>query len=236
MPGPMPVPNQAVNITIDSTGTAFTYQNTVFTDSGGFYSDEIILPPEVQYGFVFVSTYDSCLGYDQFQVGIFGQGAVLPPLDFFLCQNTPQDCMAMFFWDYDPGNTLTVSFTDMSYGTYDSWLWDFGDGTTSTEANPVHTYAEEGLYEVCLTISDSAGFCSSTACEPVQVGQPPWGCENSFYYYFTDSLTAEFTGYVFDSTFVVLSYDWDFGDGTTGSGQTISHTFTQGEMPFTWSA
>jgi PKD repeat protein len=223
---PVPVPNQAVDIIVDSTGNSYYYQNTVFTDSTGFFNDYIYLPPEAGIAFVTVSTFDQCLGYDQSITAVFAPGAQLPPFDFFLCDNNPPECMAMFYWDYNPVNSLSVQFYDASFGSYTEWLWDFGDGTTSTEANPLHTFQDDGLYMVCLTISDSAGDCYSTNCDWVQAGQNWWGCDNFFSYYFTDSLTAEFTGYVFDSVYTVLSYDWDFGDGTTGSGQTITHSFT----------
>lgn len=223
---PVPVPNQAVDILVDSTGNSNYYQNTVFTDSTGFFNDYIYIPPEAGIAFVTVSTFDQCLGYEQSITAVFAPGAQLPPFDFFLCDNNPPECMAMFYWDYDPATPLSVQFYDASFGSYTEWLWDFGDGTTSTEASPLHTFQDDGLYQVCLTISDSAGDCYSTNCDWVQAGQNWWGCDNFFSYYFTDSLTAEFTGYVFDSVYQVLSYDWDFGDGTTGSGQTVSHTFT----------
>ncbi len=52
----------------------------------------------------------------------------------------------------------TVAFTDRSRGEITSWLWDFGDGTTSTEQHPVHTYAELILYTiVVLSIEGPAG-------------------------------------------------------------------------------
>ncbi len=47
---------------------------------------------------------------------------------------------------------LTVSFTDSSYVSAESWLWNFGDGDTSTDQNPVHTYNTPGAYDVSLTI------------------------------------------------------------------------------------
>jgi len=48
---------------------------------------------------------------------------------------------------------LEVSFMDLSTGDPNAWLWDFGDGTTSAEKNPVHTYTAPGYYTVSLTVS-----------------------------------------------------------------------------------
>jgi PKD repeat protein len=59
---------------------------------------------------------------------------------------------------------LTVTFTDLSNGA-SSWSWDFGDGNSSDQQNPVHTYQSMGTYDVNLTID---GACSST--QEVQVG------------------------------------------------------------------
>lgn len=56
-----------------------------------------------------------------------------------------------------PG-TRTVRFTDESVGKYDSWHWDFGDGCTSDERNPVHTYKRDGShYTVTLTVDGPDG-------------------------------------------------------------------------------
>ena len=57
-----------------------------------------------------------------------------------------------FTSEYD---NLTVQFTNMS--TSGSYLWDFGDGNTSDDINPVHIYAGPGLYEVCLTLFSDCG-------------------------------------------------------------------------------
>lgn len=60
-----------------------------------------------------------------------------------------------------------VEFTDESENGPTEWLWNFGDGTTSTEQNPLHTYLGSGLYNVCLTASNAAG--ESTICQDVNV-------------------------------------------------------------------
>ena len=54
-------------------------------------------------------------------------------------------------------NILTVTFTNNSTGA-DSYLWDFGDGNTSTDSDPIHTYAAEGDYNVTLTATNECGY------------------------------------------------------------------------------
>ena len=65
-------------------------------------------------------------------------------------------------------NSLTATFVDASLLAV-SHSWDFGDGTTSTDQNPTHTYAELGTYDVTLTITNSAGV-PRTITKPVPVG------------------------------------------------------------------
>jgi len=74
-------------------------------------------------------------------------------------------------------NCLTANFTDTSTdpngaGDIVSWLWDFGDLSTSTQQNPSHTYAAEGTYTVSLTVTDSGGL-SDTANQNVSVTDCP---------------------------------------------------------------
>jgi len=52
---------------------------------------------------------------------------------------------------------LEVNFTDLSTGTFTNWSWDFGDGSTSLEENPVHTYVTGGLFSVNLTVCNDGG-------------------------------------------------------------------------------
>lgn len=56
----------------------------------------------------------------------------------------------------------TVEFTDLSQGLPTSWLWDFGDGTTSTQQHPQHTYTSSGTYTVKLKVCNSYGCDSIT--------------------------------------------------------------------------
>ncbi len=65
-----------------------------------------------------------------------------------------------------------VVFTDLSTGFPDSWLWDFGDGTHSTEQHPTHAYPQPGLYTVTLTVGGSCGSDSTTMVDLIQVDPP----------------------------------------------------------------
>lgn len=67
-------------------------------------------------------------------------------------------------------SSLTMIGTDISTGSnLSGWLWNFGDGNTSTEPNAVHTFAAEGTYDVCLSVQNGCG--SSNTCYQVQVVQ-----------------------------------------------------------------
>ncbi|OPX69923.1 MAG: PKD domain protein [Methanoregulaceae archaeon PtaB.Bin108] len=57
---------------------------------------------------------------------------------------------------------LTIVFTDLSSGIPDSWLWNFGDGATSTERNPTHVYTQPGYYTVSLEVKNSKGSSTYT--------------------------------------------------------------------------
>jgi PKD repeat protein len=68
---------------------------------------------------------------------------------------------------------LDVSFTDLSTGSPTGWLWEFGDGTTSTLQHPDHLYVAPGTYSVTLTASNLAGSDASTQVDVIQVVVAP---------------------------------------------------------------
>ena len=71
---------------------------------------------------------------------------------------------------FSPVNNF-YAFQDQSRGDIIQWKWDFGDGTFSSEQNPVHVFEKSGLYYVSLEIVTSDG-CSSTYSENIYAGQP----------------------------------------------------------------
>lgn len=68
--------------------------------------------------------------------------------------------------------TGEVQFTDMSYNAPTSWLWDFGDGTTSALQHPVHFYATDGVYTVSLTATNSYGDDEEIKTGLIEVAMP----------------------------------------------------------------
>ncbi len=75
-------------------------------------------------------------------------------------------CMALYniSSDASTSNPNDYIITDLSYGSNLTYLWDFGDTTTSTAQHPVHTYLGGGPYQLCLTVDNGAG-CTSTFCD-----------------------------------------------------------------------
>lgn len=77
-------------------------------------------------------------------------------------------------YNVQPGATLTFSSAGSSDidGTIASYLWEFGDGTTSAEANPVHTYATEGTYLAKLTVTDNSGLTGNDTAQVYVTAAP----------------------------------------------------------------
>src|SRR5262245_5231931 len=118
---------------------------------------------------------------------------------------------------------LTVVFSDLTTGEATSWAWDFGDGTTSTERNPVHVYASPGAYGVTLAATGPGGADSETRASLITVQVAPPGAAFSaapttgiapLAVQFTDLSTSGPTG-----------WSWSFGDGATSTQQHPSHVY-----------
>ncbi|HSV89443.1 MAG TPA: PKD domain-containing protein [Bacteroidales bacterium] len=81
-----------------------------------------------------------------------------------------EDPIATFQFEVSPANWRMIIFTNFSSNAV-SYLWDFGDARTSTEENPVHTYAGAGTFEVTLTATNGAGV-TATHTKTVEVTDP----------------------------------------------------------------
>lgn len=129
----------------------------------------------------------------------------------------------------DPTEPFTMAFqtSDPQHTDGKTYLWDFGDGNTSTLPNPKHTYQTEGLYEVKVTVTDAAG-CTSISRQVVQTGQRYVDCGLDLNYEILDETNVKFQA----------DYDRSLGNPvlvlTTGDGihyakqEVVTHTY---EMP-----
>jgi PKD repeat protein len=133
--------------------------------------------------------------------------------------------LANFSADNTAGTVpLGVQFTDLSTGGATSWLWDFGDGGTSTAQNPAHTYVTSGTYTVALTATGLGG--PNTITKPNYISTSPtpppvadFSADNTAG---TAPLGVQFTDL---STGVISTWSWDFGDGGTSTEQDPSHNY-----------
>jgi len=119
----------------------------------------------------------------------------------------------------------SVTFTDQSTGgPRTSWLWNFGDGSTSTSQNPSKAYAAPGSYTVSLTVTGPGGTDSEVKSDYVTVNFPPPVAQ-----FFGSPLTGvaphavNFTNL---STGTITGYSWTFGDGSTSSSTAPVKTYT----------
>ena len=131
-------------------------------------------------------------------------------------------------------NQLLAEFTDTStssVSTIASWLWNFGDGSTSTDQNPSHTYAAAGDYLVVLVVTDAAGRkdeymevlpVETTSGDPTEDPEEPGvipGPTAKFTYVANGGRQVTFTDASTEGTPAssITTWDWDFGELPTAA-------------------
>lgn len=139
--------------------------------------------------------------------------------------NNGDSCSADFFTWQSNG---TVQFSPFFYDPVNAYLWNFGDGTWSNNAYSSHVYDQEGVYEVCLTVT--GGGCTGTSCQSIYYMNDTMNnnsgiCNADFQISAVDSSYS--TIWITDLSTGANTYLWDFGDGTTSSVQYPSHTYSE---------
>ena len=124
---------------------------------------------------------------------------------------------------------LDVNFVDSSdpgSGTIQSWVWDFGDGTSSIDQSPAHTYISAGTFNVSLFLVNSFG-CQQSVIKPAIVN-PSDSVHADFDYNYTNicrpPTLVNFTNKSVSAS--PLTYAWDFGNGATSAATNPSQTYT----------
>jgi gliding motility-associated-like protein len=132
--------------------------------------------------------------------------------------------IASFTFNNNPCANNAVTFTNTSANTNGTttYSWDFGDGGTSTAANPTHTYIAPNTYNVELTVTN--GVCSHTTLNVITIVDRPASS-------FTFTNNNQCAGTVIDftntstNTTGTTTYTWDFGDGNASALESPSHTY-----------
>jgi len=107
-----------------------------------------------------------------------------------------------------------ISYTDKSSNTPTSWLWDFGDGSTSTAQHPIHTYTLNGKYKVCLKATNADG--NTTTCKYITIDKVPPVAAYTY-----DTINDPSITFTDASTNIPTSWLWDFDDA--GSKSTVAN-------------
>lgn len=122
---------------------------------------------------------------------------------------------------------FTGSASTDDLGVIESYSWDFGDGGTSTEADPTYSYLNPGIYTTVLTVTDIEGL-ADTAEVDITVNQPndaPIAEALASQESGTAPLQVDFTGSGSSDDVGIITYAWDFGDGGISTEQNPTYTF-----------
>lgn len=108
-----------------------------------------------------------------------------------------------------------------------NYTWDFGDGSQGWGPFVTHQYKSAGLYEVTLTVTDDDGATDDDICYvKVVENLPPVAIPRPFFQVVKVGEDAHFNGSLsFDPDGTIVSYEWEFGDGTSGTGSEVSHSY-----------
>ncbi|MCB0192985.1 MAG: PKD domain-containing protein [Anaerolineae bacterium] len=129
----------------------------------------------------------------------------------------------------DEGSTINFDGSGSSDpGANDTltYAWNFGDGVTGSGQTPSHTYDDNGTFTVELTVTDKDGASTSQSTTVTIANLPP-SANAGGPYSGDEGSTINFDAGGSSDPGVndTLTYDWDFGDGTTDSGATVAHTY-----------
>ena len=131
--------------------------------------------------------------------------------------------IAVFVSSFACAAPYIITFSDRSIGA-DEWLWDFGDGTTSTLQNMTHTYAGTGIYFIKLIVKNNISGCTDETIHGIQI------VDEVANFNATDTVLCRNNSTIFtaigNTPGTITGYTWNFGDGQSGSGASVAHTYT----------
>jgi PKD repeat protein len=214
-------PVVTMNVTIKAgSGGAVEYSNTVYTNQNGQYNDSFSLSNGTHGFLTLISS--NCHGDTLYEHRTWQAPSGFFNVDFQFCPSNSSSgtsCSANFTWQSAGG--LSVQFVPVSSGSQYTYLWHFGDGTTSAQSNPLHTYAQAGTYPVVLVIyNGNPGGCLDSAFHTITVSNSG-PCQAGFGYT-ASGYTVSFRD---SSHGNPASYLWNFGDGHTDTSSNPVHLY-----------
>ncbi len=123
--------------------------------------------------------------------------------------------------------TKQVRFSDKTTGTADKWFWDFGDGKTSSQKNPIHNYEISGFYLVSLSVRNTINGCTDYYANFLQVGTAD--CKADFNFTITD-ITTNKVKFTNKSIGTIGSYFWYFNDGNFSTQKDPENIYSSGGL------
>lgn len=138
-----------------------------------------------------------------------------------ICLNGQSGAMPVADFSFSDENICIgeVSFDNSNSQYFNTLFWDFGDGITSNQSNPIHQFTAPGTYRVSLRTTNSIGF--DTIAKMVTVNPLVVDFAIS-----QDTIQLSDTAYFTDSTPNATTWIWDFGDGNSSISQNPSHQYS----------
>lgn len=217
----------APNVTVYINEIGGTYSDSAVTNTQGIYVDTTTVIGGRQTGFE--ASLVDCNGNRVTNRGFANPMLPRVTINLVYCQRVAP-CRASFTFRVSALGTAVQFSGNAGGGTGPyTYSWDFGDGNTSTQQNPGHTYNAPGNYRVCLTITDANG-CSDTTCQPVRIGNNNPNCQALFRFQAATGNSVQFTDLSTPTpnpgSGVTASWQWDFGDNNSSTSQSPMHTYS----------
>src|SRR5690554_6521739 len=134
--------------------------------------------------------------------------------------------------DFSAGDVCLNDLTNFSNsssipsGSITAWSWDFGDGNTSNLENPTHTYSDEEVYDVTLTVTSNHGCTNTTTGTGTVYPLPQVSFSPTSVCLDSNTVFTDLSSISNDHTSNTLTdWAWDFGDGTSSTLQNPTHTY-----------
>ena len=156
--------------------------------------------------------------------------------DNFTINDTLSSCIANYITSYNSTlDNFTLTVDSATTANAISYNWDFGDGVSSTDTIPTHTFVTPGSYNVCMKIytasGDSCSYCQMiTGDAGFTINIPDTTVIPSCIANYTTDYDSSLNTFILNvdsaTTALATSYHWDFGDGSTSILATPSHVYT----------